>query len=331
MIIPLLILCVLSGGLRQESSTRRPDVGFAATPPAVVDAMLQAARVTAKDVVYDLGSGDGRVVIMAARKYGARGVGIELDPTLVKLARQAAVENGVADRVTFIEGDLFSTDISPATVVTLFLWPSVNNRLEMKLRFELRQGTRIVSNTFGIGTWRPDEVTRGVAGSDVLLWNVPRAPARMPDVAFQPTSDIVVREMLMLAQVTDRDLVYDLGSGDGRIPIVAAQVYGSRGAGIELDPRLIDMGRQVAKETELSDRVAFVEGDLFSADISSATVVTLALSPAVNASLESKLRGELRPGTRIVSHRDPVGAWPPDKVVRASDGTNLFLYVVREK
>jgi predicted RNA methylase len=307
----------------------RPDVPYAPTTPAVVDAMLQAAGVTADDVVYDLGSGDGRVVIMAAKKYGARGVGIEIDPALVKSSRQAAIENGVADRVSFVEGDMFTADIGPATVVTLFLWPSVNKRLEMKLRLELRPGTRIVSNTFGIGHWRPDETTRGVAGSDVLLWKVPRPPARAPDVAFEPTSDIVVREMLRFAEVTARDVVYDLGSGDGRVPIVAAQTSGARGVGIELDPRLIDISREVARDVQLSDEVTFIEGDFFAADISQASVVILALSPEVNARLEPKLRKELRPGARVVSHRDPVGAWTPDKRMKASDGAELMMYVVR--
>ncbi len=315
----------------QVTEARRPDVAYAPTAPAVVDAMLQAAGVTANDVVYDLGSGDGRVVIMAAKKYGARGVGIEIDPALVKISRQAAIENGVADRVTFVEGDLFAADIAPATVVTLFLWPSVNNRLETKLRFELRPGTRIVSNTFGIGHWRPDEIRRGVAGSDVLLWTVPKAPARVPDVPFEPTSDVVVREMLRFAQVTSDDVVYDLGSGDGRIPIVAAQLYGAGGVGIELDPRLIEISRQVARDVQLGDAVKFIEGDLFTTNLAAATVVTLSLSPAVNAKLDTELEKELRPGTRIVTHRDPLGSRTPDKVMKASDGTNLLLYVVREK
>ena len=101
--------------------TRTPDVAYAPTAPTVVEAMLALAHVGATDVVYDLGSGDGRIVIMAAKKYGARGVGVELDASLVKSSRQAAVENGVADKVTFIEGDLFEQDISAATVVTLYL------------------------------------------------------------------------------------------------------------------------------------------------------------------------------------------------------------------
>ena len=220
-------------------------------------------------------------------------------------------------------------DISPATVVTLFLWPSVNARLEAKLRSELREGTRIVSNTFGIGNWRPDQIARGVGDSDVLLWTVPRRPARVPDVGFEPTSPVVVQEMLTLAGTTERDVVCDLGSGDGRIPIVAAQKFGARGVGIELDPRLVEISRQVANDAQLGDRVTFIEGDLFAADLSSATIVTLYLSAAVNAKLESKLKRELRPGTRIVSHKYPLGAWTPDKVVRASDGTDLFLWMVR--
>jgi predicted RNA methylase len=330
-----LLLALLLGPLAgvhlnaQERPTRTPDVGFAPTAPAVVDAMLQLARVSATDVVYDLGSGDGRILIRAAKEYGARGVGVELDPALVKIARQAAVENGVADKVSFVEGDLFAVDISPATVVTLFLWPSVNTRLEAKLRSELREGTRIVSNTFGIGNWRPDQVTRGVGDSDVLLWKVPRRPARVPDVGFEPTPEIVAQEMLALAGATATDVVYDLGSGDGRIAIVAAQTFGARGVGIELDPRLVAISRQVADDVQLAGRVTFVEGDLFSADVSRATIVTIFLSAGVNAKLEPKLRKELRPGTRIVSRKYPLGAWTPDRVVRASDGADLFLWVVR--
>ena len=233
--------------------------------------MLALARVNANDVVYDLGSGDGRIVIMAAKKYGARAVGVELDPKLVKISRQAALENGVADKVTFIEGDLFAQDISPATVVTLYLWPSVNKRLEMKLRRELRLGARIVSSAFGIGNWRPDETSHAPDGSTLLLWTVPRPPAREPDVDFVPTPEAVAYEMLQLAGTSARDVVYDLGSGDGRIPILAAQKYGARGVGIELDPRLVDMSLQVARDVQLTDKVTFIEADLFDADISSAT------------------------------------------------------------
>jgi SAM-dependent methyltransferase len=150
----------------------------------------------------------------------------------------------------------------------------------------------------------------------------------MPDVDFVATPQAVAYEMLQLAGASARDVVFDLGSGDGRIPILAAQKYGARGVGVELDPRLVEISRQVARDVELTDRVTFLEADLFDADISSATIVALYLSANVNAKLESKLRRDLRPGTRIVSRQFPIGAWPPEKVVRASDGTNLYLWTI---
>ena len=154
-------------------------------------------------------------------------------------------------------------------------------------------------------------------------------PARAPDIFFVPTWQPVVYRMLELAEVTSNDVVYDLGSGDGRIVIIAAQKYGARGVGVELDPKLIEVSRQVAREAEISERVTFIQGDLFQADISAATVVTLFLSPSVNAELEPKLRKELRPGTRIVSHQFTIGRWAPLKTVRApEDKTDLFLWVV---
>jgi len=156
----------------QQRPARTPDIHFAATPQPVADAMLKLAGVTAEDVVYDLGSGDGRIVILAAQKYGARGVGIELQPRLVEISRQVAREGEVADRVTFIEGDLFTADISRATVVTLWLSETVNMRLEPKLRRELRPGTRIVSHQFLIGDWAPSQKVR-VDDEDLFLWTVP--------------------------------------------------------------------------------------------------------------------------------------------------------------
>lgn len=152
---------------------------------------------------------------------------------------------------------------------------------------------------------------------------------RAPDIFFVPTWQPVVYQMLELAAVTKDDIVYDLGSGDGRIVIIAAQKYGARAVGIELDSKLVEVSKQVAREAEVGDRVSFLQGDLFQADISKATVVTLFLSPSVNAELEPKLRRELRPGTRIVSHQFPIGRWSPDKTVRAvDDGTDLYLWTV---
>ena len=161
--------------------------------------------------------------------------------------------------------------------------------------------------------------------------DVPQRPARAPDIFFAPTWEPVVHEMLALARVTRDDIVYDLGSGDGRIVVLAAQKYGARGVGIELDPKLVASSRQVARDVGLDDRVTFIEGDLFTASIGDATVVTLYLSTSVNRELEPKLKRELRPGTRIVSHQFPIGTWPPEQTVLSkSDGTNLYLWVVPE-
>jgi SAM-dependent methyltransferase len=153
-------------------------------------------------------------------------------------------------------------------------------------------------------------------------------PARQPDIYFAPTREVVADAMLKLARVTSEDVVYDLGSGDGRILILAAQKYGARGVGIEIDAHLVAVSKQVAREGQVAHRVTFIEGDLFTADISDATIVTLYLSPGVNRRLEPKLRTELKPGTRIVSHQFPIGTWKPQETMRAEDGTNLYLWIV---
>ncbi len=155
-----------------QAAPRVPDIHFAPTRHAVADAMLHLAGVGPDDVVYDLGSGDGRIVILAAQKYGARGVGIEIDPALVERARAVATDGEVDDRVTFVEGDLFEADLSAATVVTLFLSTSVNRRLEPKLRTELRSGARIVSHQFPIGRWRPDRTVTLDDGTTLHVWTV---------------------------------------------------------------------------------------------------------------------------------------------------------------
>lgn len=147
-------------------------VYFAATPQPVVRAMLELAEVTSADVVYDLGSGDGRIPIIAAQRFGARGVGIERDAALVAASRASAVEAGLDNTVRFIEGDFFATDLSAATVVTLWLSPMTNAELEPKLRRELRRGARVVSHQFPIGTWVPTKQIRA-GGQDVFLWMIP--------------------------------------------------------------------------------------------------------------------------------------------------------------
>lgn len=148
------------------------DVPFVESPEPVVTKMLELAEVTDSDVVYDLGSGDGRIVIKAAEEYGAKGVGIEIKPRLVKRARKKAEQAGVSDRVTFRKGDLFKTSISDATVVTLYLLPSVNQKLRPKLFRELPPGTRVVSHDFDMDEWEPDTTWRS-SGETVYRWTIP--------------------------------------------------------------------------------------------------------------------------------------------------------------
>lgn len=148
------------------------EVLYLPTPQPVVEAMLRLAGVSRADVVYDLGSGDGRVPIAAARGHGARSVGIELDGRLVERARCHAREAGVERLVEFRQEDLFGADLRGATVVTLFLFPDMNRRLAPKLRAELRSGTRIVSHRFALGDWPPDRSIE-VDGHPVMLWRVP--------------------------------------------------------------------------------------------------------------------------------------------------------------
>ncbi|HEX9478337.1 MAG TPA: methyltransferase domain-containing protein [Methylomirabilota bacterium] len=149
-----------------------PDVR---TPLVVVNEMLRLGAVTADDVVYDLGSGDGRIVIAAARDRGARGVGFEIDPALVAQAVERARRLGLADRVTFRQDDLFQADLREATVVTLYLSPDLNRRLRPKLRSELRPGSRVVSHSFDMGDWAPRQVlqvTSNEGTHKLYLWVV---------------------------------------------------------------------------------------------------------------------------------------------------------------
>jgi SAM-dependent methyltransferase len=150
-----------------------PDVR---TPPSVVNEMLRLANVSPDDIVYDLGSGDGRIVIAAAKDRGARGVGYEIDPTLVKQAVDRARSLGLSDRVTFTQADLFTADLRPATVVTLYLGNELNRRLRPKLMSELRPGSRVVSHNFAIEGWVPTqtiEVSSNQGTHTLYLWVMP--------------------------------------------------------------------------------------------------------------------------------------------------------------
>lgn len=154
--------------------TRTPDVIFVPTPQEVVDAMLELAKVNKNDVLFDLGSGDGRIPVTAAKKFGIRAVGIDIDPQRIKEANANAEKEKVTDKVKFLNQDLFTTDISEATVVTLYLLPSLNVKLMPKLKSELKPGTRIVSHAFDMmGQWAPEQ-ERDVNGRKIYFWTVPK-------------------------------------------------------------------------------------------------------------------------------------------------------------
>jgi ubiquinone/menaquinone biosynthesis C-methylase UbiE len=153
---------------------------FLPSSEPVIDAMFRLAGVGRDDVLYDLGCGDGRVVIAAAKRFGTRGVGIDIDPALIDEATRRAREAGVADRVRFTVGDIFSDDVQfgDATVVALFLLPSLNQRLRPKLLRELKPGSRVVSNSFGMGAAWPPERTEQAGDHWVYLWRIPPSPGR---------------------------------------------------------------------------------------------------------------------------------------------------------
>ena len=173
--IAVAILAVPHAGAQMQ------DVPYVPTPPGVVDAMLQIARVGPADYVIDLGSGDGRIVIAAAKKYGARGLGVDIDGVLVSNSRREAERQGVAGRTEFHERNLFITDISNATVLTMYLFPQVIMQLRPRFLKELKPGSRVVSHEFDMGSWRADDRLRiavpdkpyGPPSSEIYLWIVP--------------------------------------------------------------------------------------------------------------------------------------------------------------
>jgi len=180
--IGLILLALVGGALAQPAANFEPRVGqsgkdviWVPTPQALVDQMLSMAKVTASDYVVDLGSGDGRTVITAA-KLGAKTLGIEFNADMVEVSRRNAAKNGIGEKARFLNGDIFVTDFSDATVVTMFLLPSLNIKLRPKL-LEMKPGTRLVSNTFNMGDWKPDEtanVTQDCTSyCRALMWIVP--------------------------------------------------------------------------------------------------------------------------------------------------------------
>jgi SAM-dependent methyltransferase len=163
---------LLAQVLPQPFPLGRPDVPYEPTPQPMVDRMLMIAAVNENDLVYDLGCGDGRIVITAAKNFGAHGVGIDIDPQRIHEARENARMAGVEDKARFQAGDLFASDFSAATVVTLFLWPHINRKLRPALWRQLQVGTRVVSYIWEMGAQWPAERTEYVGGKKIYYWTI---------------------------------------------------------------------------------------------------------------------------------------------------------------
>ncbi len=361
----------------------RLDVPYVPTPETVVEAMLKLGSVTDQDVVYDLGCGDGRIVITAVKKYKAKkGVGIELFPDRVKLSKENAKKEGVSDKVEIREGSVLDlTDVSEASVVTLYLLPNINEQLMPMLKKTLKPGSRIVSHDFKMGDWKAEkEITTKGDGREhiIYLWTIPgetkpievkkeepkkeivkkeepkkeepkkeivkkdepkkeepkkeivKKEEKTIVVPYVPTPQKVVDEMLKMANVKPGEIIYDLGCGDGRILVTAAQKYKASGWGLDLNPERIKDSEMNAKKAKVDNRLAFAQGDVLKLkDVSEANVVTLYLLPEVNRRLAPVLQKTLKPGSRVVSHDFDMGDWKEDKKIDVVDetGTSHTIYL----
>ncbi|MBI1181695.1 MAG: methyltransferase domain-containing protein [Alphaproteobacteria bacterium] len=312
---------------------RAPDIPYAPTPQIVVDRMLEAARLKKTDLLYDLGSGDGRIVLTAAQSYGVKADGFDLDAALVAKSRAAARALGLDRLVSFERRDILTLDLSPADVVTLALSPDLNRRLLPQIQ-HMRKGARVVSHDFGLPGYTPDKLIRYAPemkqGREHLIYvyTLPlhtEAAATPVDkrtgagINFVPTPQPVAEEMLAMAKVAKDDLVIDLGSGDGRILITAAKDYGARAIGYEINPELVALSRKKAEEDHVQDRVEVRQGNLFDADLTQADVVTLYLSPTMNEKLLPQLN-TMKPGARIVSHDFDIPGIKQQTVVKVTPG-----------
>ena len=327
------------------------DVVYVPTPQKVVDGMLKLAQVTEKDVVYDLGCGDGRIVVTAVKKFKAKhGLGVELYPERVRMSRENAKKEGVADKIEIREGSIFDVkDASGASVVTLYLLPELNLKLMPMLKKTLKPGSRIVSHDFDMGDWKADKVEsiRDDNGREhtIYLWTIPGAKKtenkKEPKkdqptirVPYVPTPQKVVDAMLNLAKIQAGDVVYDLGCGDGRIVVTAVKKYkAKRGWGLDLNPERLKECAANAKKEGVTDKVKFEQGDVLKVEtVADANVVTLYLLPEVNRRLAPMLKKTLKPGSRIVSHDFDMGDWKPDQKIELEDddgfGHTIYLWTI---
>ena len=306
---------------------REPDKIYFPTPPEVVDRMLELAGVKDTDLVYDLGCGDGRIVVAAAQKYGCKAVGYDIDPERVKESINNVKKNNLSNLVAIEQKDIFTLDLSGADVIALYLLADLNVKLIPQLE-KLKPGSRIVSHDFDMKGIVPDKVVTVKENNSyrehkVYLWTTPLKKEgqeeelrfiREPDVVFLTTPPVVVDKMLELAKVKKTDLVYDLGCGDGRIVITAAKQYGCRGIGYDIDPEAVKQARQNVELNNVGDLVKIEQADIFTLDLSDADVIALYLLSRLNVKLIPQLE-KLKPGSRIVSHNFGMEGVKPDRLI----------------
>lgn len=217
------------------------DVIWVPTPEALVERMLKMAKTTPDDYVIDLGSGDGRTVIAAAKKFGARALGIEYNPDMVALSRRNAEKEGVADRAQFIQGDIFQTDFSRATVLTLYLLPNLNLKLRPTI-LDMKPGTRVVSHAFTMGDWQPDEIAT-VDGRTAYLWIVPAKVEGTWRWGGARSYELVLRQHFQLIE--------GLASVDGRM----AQLRNARLEGDRISFSVIEFANTGTQQRDFVGRV----------------------------------------------------------------------------
>lgn len=221
----LLLFCAFVAASCDSAVEKKeePDVVFVTTPHRTVKEMLKLAGVSRDDIVYDLGSGDGRVVIAAAKDFGARAVGIDIDPKLIDESRDNARNSGVAHRVRFEQNDVMKADISQATVVTLYMLPAMNTQLLPKLHKELQPGTRVVSHRFLIGDWKPD-MTLKAYETMIYLWVVPATVRGEWRVTMR--NDTETRRFRLHLRQTYQELEGFMEDDQRKYNVAAAALYG---------------------------------------------------------------------------------------------------------
>ncbi len=221
----LLLVCLFAAVACDSAVENRsePDVVFVTTPHRVVREMLKLAGVAKDDVVYDLGSGDGRIVIAAARDFGARGVGVDIDPELIAAGRENAKKAGVSERVTFVEQDVLKADIKRATVIALYMLPAMNRQLLPKFFKELQPGVRVVSHRFEIGDWKPD-MTLKAYDTTVYLWVIPADARGDWRIALSDGSETRLYQLTLRQKY--QEIEGSLSDGARNFSVTAARLYG---------------------------------------------------------------------------------------------------------